>query len=218
MPVRVGILDSGLPASHGWVICEARNFVGDADAVIDRLGHGSGVLETIGSSDAEVEFCIARIFDDRLSTDTSACAAAIEWLVGLAPRLVNLSFGLRRNDDRLREACELAVAQGIGLVAASPAQGDPVFPAAYSGVVRATGDARCDRNETAFLGSEQADFGGWVGDSRVGPAGASIGCASVSGRLVRLAAGCPDAPFENLVDKLKGSAEYRGVERKGRPL
>ena len=49
-------------------------------------------------------------------------------------------------------ACAALLGQGAVLVAAHPARGAPCFPAAYPGVIAATGDARCGWQELSQLG------------------------------------------------------------------
>jgi hypothetical protein len=98
------------------------------------------------------------------------------------------------------------------LVAASPARGEPVYPAAYPGVVRATGDARCAPGEHSWLASAHADFGahGSAGAVR----GASAGCAHVSARLAALLA--EGASPARALGALRERAHYTGAEHRAR--
>jgi hypothetical protein len=214
MPVRVGIVDSGLDSGTCPGLVAARNLASESggDAVLDRLGHGSAVSALI--SGPGVEICAARVFDRKLTCTPAVAAAAIVWLLDQDVRIINLSFGLRHDRALLREACDRALARGVCLVAASPAQGAAVFPASYPGVLRATGDARCAAGEISWLDSPQADFGGYAGDVDKGPAGASIGCASVTGALAALAAQHPDWNSQKLLRELKSTAHYRGPEQR----
>ena len=100
------------------------------------------------------------------------------------------------------------------LVAAAPARGEPVFPAAYAGVVRATGDARCGPGELSFLSTRQADFGGHVRTGATNVAGASVGCAHVTARAAAFLSAHPGGSAAQLRAWLAGQAIYRGPERR----
>jgi len=211
--IKVGLIDSGVSEAQLQLVANQRDFTGNG-TVVDQLGHGSAIVDRLLSAQVDIEICVARIFADQLLCGVEECAAAVDWLVGLEPSLITMSFGLRRDSRILREACSAAVEAGVGIVAASPAQGQPVYPAHYPGVLRATGDARCGMTEIAWLNSEQADVGGYVGDPAAGPAGASIGCASVASRLLTLIVEHPGEAFTDVVRLLQETADYRGRERR----
>jgi subtilisin family serine protease len=163
---------------------------------------------------AGLEICAAQVFDQKLSCSPRQVAEAVHWLIDQEVRLINMSFGLREDRPVLRLACEAAVAAGICLVAASPARGDPVYPAAYPGVVRATGDARCQEGEIACLDTAQADFGGYPGNPQSVFVGASAGCAAVCVALAELAVDNPKLSAAELARRLTREAHYRGPERR----
>lgn len=213
MTIRIGVIDSGAAERQLYKVTDYRSFTDDEE-LLDKLGHGTAVIERLLTAEADFEICLARVFSDQLICSVDQCVAAIDWLVALNPVFINMSFGLSRDSNALREACARAVEAGVGLIAASPAQGAEVFPAALPGVVRATGDARCRDGEIAWLASTQADVAGYVGDPKIGPAGASIGCASVSARLLPIIEDDPDLEFSHFVELLAADAEYQGIEHK----
>ncbi len=217
MSVRVGIIDSGIPAEARDDLVPAQDFSAAREdgSVTDLLGHGAAVTTLIAGP--EVEFCVARVFDRHLSCNPADVAGAIDWLVSQDVRLINMSIGLRQDRSVLRHACEQALTRGVCLVAASPAQGAPVYPARYAGVVRATGDARCGRGDISWLNSPQADFGGYPGEVNSGPAGASIGCASVTAALAALAAQNPRWATARLCRGLSSTARFHGPEQRLAP-
>jgi hypothetical protein len=145
------------------------------------------VLEIIQELAPEARFALAQVFHERFSTTAVQVAAAIDWLLQQQVAVINLSLGLRQDRPVLREACERALSAGVLLCAASPARGEPVFPAAYPGVFRMTGDARCTRSEVSHLATEFADFGAHVRplNDSLGASGASMGCAHMTGHLAR---------------------------------
>jgi len=219
--VTIGIVDSGFgfvksPATGVDRVRNSQAFRYDEGVVTgpvieDQLGHGSALLEVIAEQAPEVEFAIAQIFTERLTTTPAQVAAAIDWLVEQGVDVINLSLGLRNDRDNLRIACEKAVAAGVILCASTPAKGDPVYPAAYPGVFRMTGDARCSVTQISSLKTQYADFGGYV-KARNGVIGASAGCAQMAGHIGRyLTQGGEPSP-EAVDHWLQQQAEFFGAE------
>jgi hypothetical protein len=179
--LRVGILDSGfaLPALG------ARAFLPRGDGGInedevenDRFGHGSAVAEIIAGLAPGAALLNAQVFGPGGGTSAAAAAAGLSWLCHEGADIVTLSFGLRADRAVLREAVAAADAVMLG---AAPARGDPVFPSAYPGVLRITGDARCAPGEISHLATQQADFGTCV--QGPGGDGASMAVAHATGLL-----------------------------------
>lgn len=218
---RVGIVDSGYRADQSTRVHAAAAFVLDddmqvhrRDAIADRLGHGSAVLERIAFNAPEARFCVAQVFRERATTTPLQIAEAIRWLVGQGVRIINLSLGVRADRAALREACAFAVDAGVVVCAASPAQGDPVFPSSYPGVVRVTGDARCDAAQWSWLDSAQAEFGAQVRSNGATQAGASIATAALSGHAAAWLMRHRDADRDALLAWLRAHAAFIGVERR----
>lgn len=230
--VRVGIVDSGsgyTPVAPAARIVDSAAFMHDDGAVrigsaqADRLGHGSQVAAIVHACAPAAELLIAQVFVDRLTTTAAQVAAAIDWLVASGASVINLSLGLREPRPVLDAACQRALAAGVTLCAATPARGGPVYPAAYPGVLRVTGDARCARREIAALEAEHAahaDFGAHVRplDGTLTGAGASMACAHVSGLVAHHLAGQADEARRPgpvaLRAWLTASARYHGLERR----
>ncbi|WP_066263255.1 subtilisin-like serine protease QhpE [Hydrogenophaga flava] len=217
-PVRVGVVDSGWPLALQDRVLAARSFVAGGGNAQDRLGHGTRTLQAMAAQAPDARFVVAQVFGEALRTDMGTVARAVDWLVGEGVALINLSLGVQQDYPALRTACERAVASGCLLVASTPARGGPVFPAAYPGAIRAMGDARCAAGQHSALGLPHADFGACVlpPDGDRAHAGASLGCAHLSGRVAALlAAGVAptrDAVWQALVD----SAAFHGPERRTR--
>ena len=240
--LRIGIVDSGHAPRQAPLVASARRFwledgeLLEGEALPDALGHGSVVLDTLAGQAGPLRICVAQVFAERWHTSPLQIAAALHWLAEQDVALINLSLGLRNDRPVLREACALAQSAGILLCASSPAQGEPVYPASYPGVIRVTGDARCGPGQWSWLNSAQADFGAAVATPLAGGpparpgcraatapnagaanavAGASVGCAALSG----LIAGClqrqPDASREAVLHWLREGAAFIGPERKG---
>ncbi|SFN94099.1 hypothetical protein SAMN03159304_01447 [Pseudomonas sp. NFACC24-1] len=218
--LRIGVVDSGHAVAQRVQVVSGRRFtlledgLAESDLRDDLLGHGSMVIEAIGRRAPAAVFCVAQVFDQRGVTSALQIATAIDWLVALDVRLINLSLGLRQDRNLLREACEAAVARGILLCASSPAQGEGVFPANYPQVLRVTGDARCTEQQWSWLNSAQADFAACVHGTCPGPSGASLGCAALSGHIASFLIENPEASNEQIVEWLQKNARYHGPERR----
>jgi subtilisin family serine protease len=182
---------------------------------VDASGHGSSVARTILSAAPSASIVNAKVFHDSIAAPPAVVAAALAWAVEQGARVVNLSFGVRQDREVLRLACEAARAAGAILLAASPARGPAVFPAAYPGVIRVCGDARCAADDLCFLGSAQADFGACPAtvDGRV--LGASAAVARVTGLAAALLAEHPSADGASVARLLESMARYHGPERRG---
>lgn len=216
----VGLVDSGHAPHQAALVHAARGFRLTAEALLeepgaeDRLGHGTAVLEALALQTGIIRCCVARVFAERWQTSPLQVAAAIHWLVEQGVALINLSLGLRHDRPLLREACERAQAAGVVLCAASPAQGEAVYPASYPEVLRISGDARCAPGQWSWLGSAQADFGAPV--TAGGLAGASLACATLSGQIARYLHAHPGSDRAALLDHLRRGAAFVGPERRGR--
>jgi hypothetical protein len=218
--VTVGLIDSGLPGGAGAErVAVACGFRLDTErevvvgaAAPDILGHASAVAQAVLACASDARFAVAQVFFDRLVTTAAQAAAALDWLAGEGAAVVNMSFGLAADRAVLREACARAATRGIVLVASAPAQGEPVFPATYPGIIRVTGDARCAAGELSALDGPRADFGAPV---RAGTAaGASIGAAHVTGEIARYLVAGGDAHLDAVRAHLRSLCRYFGPERR----
>lgn len=216
----IGIIDSGFAPGQGGRVALSRRFwlddgeLQEGDIQPDALGHGSVVLDTLVRESGSVRLCVAQVFAERWQTSPLQIAAALHWLIEQDVALINMSLGLRNDRPVLREACVLAQTAGILLCASSPAQGEPVYPAAYPGVIRVTGDARCAPGQWSWLNSPQADFGAHVVAAN-GVAGSSVGCAALSGIIAGHLQADPEANRDTVLQWLHEGAAFIGPERRG---
>ncbi|MFP3865317.1 peptidase S8 and S53 subtilisin kexin sedolisin [Pseudomonas capeferrum] len=217
--LRMGIIDSGCSPQQASGLLGARRFwledgqLREGEMLPDQLGHGSAVLAGLQREAGPMPVLVAQVFSDQASTSALQVAAALLWLVEAGATLVNLSLGLQHDRPVLHQACAEALACGVLLCASSPAQGGPVYPASYPGVIRVTGDARCAPGQWSWLGTRQAAFGGYVGAG--GRAGASLGCAALSGRIAALLRDEPGMDRQQVHDWLRDHAMFIGPERRG---
>lgn len=217
-PVRIGVVDSGWPQALQERVLAARSFVTEGGDAQDRIGHGMRTLQAMAVLAPDARFLVAQVFGEVLRTDMATVARAVDWLVDEGAALINLSLGVRQDYPPLRAACERALASGCLLVASTPARGEPVFPAAYPGAIRVMGDARCAPGQHSALPLPHADFGACVlpPDGDRAHAGASLGCAHLSGRVAALLAGGVAPQRAAVWQALVHSAAFHGPERRTR--
>lgn len=225
--VVVGLLDSGIDPALIPPDWPRRSFILDIEGAVtslddgapDRLGHGTDLARIILDGRPGISLVVARIFTDRFACTPAAAAAGLDWLVERGARIVNMSFGLSQDRAVLRESVERAIAAGSMLIAAAPARGHGVFPSAYGGVVRVSGDARCAPGEISVLGGGQADFGACVGalthdGGYEGTGGASYATGQFTGHAAAFLFANPDADKEGILKAMADMASYRGPERR----
>ena len=218
--IRLGLVDSGVSERQADPVQGACGFSPEGALPVrpDPLGHGTTVWGIIRHHAPDVTLYNAQVFDGRGVTTAATVAAAIDWLVTEKVDLINLSLGLAQDRTVLKAAVSRAIEAGIILIAASPAQGSAVYPSAYSGVIRATGDARCDTGEVSFLDSAQADFGACPRglEAPRGPrpriGGASLGTAHLSGHLAAYLQAGGNSEFAR--EWLVSQAKYVHSERR----
>lgn len=211
---RVGLLDSGAPAGLARAATRFALDGSEAPALPDPTGHGSRIAAILAATAPDLELVLAQVFAAAGPTSPAAVAAGLDWCVAAGATLVHLSLGLVADRAVLAEAVARALRAGCLLVAAVPARGGMVYPAAYAGVIRGTGDARCAPGEISRLGA--VTFGGCVRvPGGASGAGASIGAAHVSQALLRwVPVGSTPAVA---AQALAARSRYDGPERRGAP-
>jgi subtilisin family serine protease len=213
----VALIDSGAdPPTLGAAraacrFVDTRGRVESHPVVADAHGHGTRVAGVLRDPADPATLLVAQVFDHRRATTAATVAAAIHWAIAERATLVHMSLGLREDRAVLAAAVAAAVAAGILLVASTPARGAPPFPAAYPGVIRGTGDARCGPAEISALDAERAQFGGCAraGD---GAGGASVGAAHLSRFILRTLP--PRHGYDASRRRLAALARYLGRERR----
>ena len=205
--IRVGLVDAAVDRSLAGSIAAARSFTGAGAHASD---HGSTVARIVLHHAPQARLLCAQAFGPGGRTEAAAVAEALRWLVAERARLVNLSLGLAHDREVLRAAVADAHAAGLILVASTPARGGPVYPAAYPGVLRVTGDARCEAGEISALSGAPADYGACPRDPDGTPGGASLAAAHVTGLL---ASGLATAEAAAILER---AVRYHGRERRAR--
>jgi hypothetical protein len=211
---RVGLIDSCGAAPNvvaGARFIDRNGSVQRVATTADATGHGTRIAELLTRDRGQAELLLAQVFADSGIASAAAVAAAIDWCVTEGSHLLHLSLGLSANRPVLADAVARAQQQGCLVIASTPARGGPVYPAAYPGVIRGTGDARCAPGEISQLAPDT--FGGcaWFDSADGRGQGASIGAAAITHLLIGEPAPLPPA---RAVAVLAARARYQGPERR----
>ncbi|NML18731.1 subtilisin-like serine protease QhpE [Azohydromonas caseinilytica] len=191
--VRIGLIDGGVAPALSASVEAVRSFGGPSPDAFGAaaLAHGTNVARLVLEGLPTARLLGARVFHQRLDAGVDDVVAALDWLVGQGVDLVNMSLGLRTRSATLERACAAAHAAGVLLVAAAPARGGPVWPAAYADCIAVSGDARCGPGELSWLGQPEVDVGACpflVPGAPARGGGASYAAARFSGRASALLA------------------------------
>lgn len=218
---RVALIDSGVDHDCVAPVREIRRFedrneeVVELDPTGDPTGHGTLMAAIIACAERPIELLVAQVTNPRGCCTPAAVAAGVRWALGLSADLIHLSLGLRYDRPVLASAIAMAVGGRTLVVASTPARGAAAYPAAYPGVIRATGDARCSHTEIACIATPQADFGACAlhaSAHRRSIRGASVGAAHLSRFIVSHLS--PILPAAAVRARLAELAAYHGAERR----
>ena len=217
----IGIVDSGVaPALRRQLAAETRvllredGSVGRSAAMDDAIGHGSEIARIILGLAPSVSLVSAQAFTDSRTVDAGVVAEGIAWCLEQGARIINLSLGLRADKATLRRACERARASGVLLVAAFPARGDAVYPAAYPEVLAVSGDARCTAGNWSVIAAGRLVGAATSAADGARQGGASYAAARISGLAARFFSVWPQADAQDCLAWLESDAAFRGRERR----
>lgn len=141
--IRIAVLDSGINPYHSHVngVSDGIQFVVNRERQLewkhdyrDRLGHGTAVAAVIRGVAPQAALYAVKIFDEKLATYPSVLTTALEWAMEQQVHIVNLSLGLIRDIEAVREVCARAVEAGVCLVASLDERNQLLWPATYPGV------------------------------------------------------------------------------------
>ncbi|GAA0587741.1 subtilisin-like serine protease QhpE [Caenispirillum bisanense] len=221
----VAVIDSGIAAPHSEAVRLARAFRLGVDGQVrpvppepDSLGHGTAVARLVREACPAVRLLDAQVFGRHSATSAALVAAGLTWAVEQGAEICVLSLGLRSDRAVLAEACAAAVAAGVIVVASAPARGGPVYPAAYPGVVRVSGDARCGDGDLSWFGAGCPEYGACPGvtvePGRQPTGGASFAAARLAGVLAAALASGDLARGAGPHDWLRAAARFQGRENR----
>ena len=143
MPLRIGIIDSGVHATHPHVQGVSGGVGIAGDDYVDRLGHGTAVAAVIREKAPAAELYAVKIFDRQLRTNADDLVQAIRWCVAHQMRLINLSLGTANpaRAEILQQAIDHAQASNAWVISAGE-----WLPGSLPGTIPVFLDWECSRD------------------------------------------------------------------------
>jgi type VII secretion-associated serine protease mycosin len=238
--VTIAIVDTGVDLDHPDLaarVVPGRDFVNGDSSALDDNGHGTMVAGIAAAATnnalgvAGVTWS-ARILPVKVlaangeGTDADI-AAGITWAVDSGATILNLSFAGTGSSSVLREAIDHARSKGAVIVAASGNDGwheDPMYPAAYGGVVAVTatswaGDVTWFSNRGSWVSLAAPGFE--IASAYLAPgaaelyavgSGTSFASAFVTGTAALIRAQNPAWTAERVVRQLRETARDAGPQ------
>jgi YVTN family beta-propeller protein len=168
--VTVAVIDTGIDWRHpdlAGKLVPGRNVITRDGNTEDDHGHGTAVAGVIGAATNNGVGMAGVCWDCRLMPIKALDAQgegtyadvidAIVYAVDHGARVLNLSFGGYAPSQMLAQAIEYARSAGVVLVAAAGNEGssDPIYPAAYPGVIAVSAT---DRYDAIWPSSNQGSY------------------------------------------------------------
>lgn len=164
---KIAIIDSGVDEEKARVKIEKR--FSEVDNTKDDFGHGTAVASIIASKKSKTDniegiYPKAIIFDVNVLDENGYAKIddiieAIEWSINQNVDVINMSFGVEKNDERLHKVIKKAVEDGIIIVASA---GNTLgmyteYPAKYKEVLSISGVDK-DMNIYKYAAKGKVDF------------------------------------------------------------
>jgi len=168
--VKIAIVDSGVNAWHSHV-GKVETGVGlspaPANGVIshpdfsDSLGHGTAVAGVIRGILPEALLFPVKIFHRDLNAPIGLLSAALRWAIDHDMKVIHLSLGTAREENRpsLAALCREADTRRMVVVAAARSAHDRIFPAVFDSVIGAFWHRSCRPGEIIHLAGSPVAFG-----------------------------------------------------------
>jgi hypothetical protein len=204
MSIDIAIIDSGVNSWHSHVggVVEGTAFAISTDGRItqsvdfdDEIGHGTAIAGVIRESAPGAVIHAVKIFQRELNAPASLLQAGLEWAMMKRIKLIHLSLGTTRREDRepLSALCKQASDAGTVIVASARSPDDMVFPAALDTVIGAYWNQGCAPDSIVFHSNSPIEFGacGWPRPlpglpQAMNLRGHSFAAAHIAARVARL--------------------------------
>jgi len=168
--IDIAIIDSGVNPWHSHVgeVDGGVAFTPDAGGRIvesadfrDEIGHGTAIAGIIKEKVPRARIHAVKIFHKDLNATTLLLVAALEWALAKRIKLIHLSLGSEREEDRepLSRLCQQAYDTGAVIVASARGPDDVIFPAAFETVIGVYWNRDCDKDSVVYHPKASIEFG-----------------------------------------------------------
>lgn len=219
--IDIAIIDSGVNPWHSHVggveggvafVVDSAGRVTETTDFRDAIGHGTAIAGVIRERAPRARIYAVKIFHEDLTAPAPLLTAALEWVVARKIRLIHLSLGAEREEDRepLSRLCQQASDAGAVIIASARGPGDIIFPAAFDSVIGVYWNRDCENDSIVYHPEASIEFGacGWPRPLPGMPQeanfrGHSFAAARVTARAAELLAGHSDGGTTWVREELK---------------
>ncbi|MFC4076896.1 S8 family peptidase [Salinithrix halophila] len=161
--VRVAVIDTGIANDHAAIRDNYKggvNILSPMFTPYDYNGHGTHVAGTIAGRSEEqgvigmaprAHLYAVKAFNRKGSANLSDLLSAINWCIENRMQVINMSFGMPKVSDTLRQAINTAYRKGIIMVAAAGnqgASGNIDYPARFTETIGVTATDKSNKIAT----------------------------------------------------------------------
>ena len=156
MPVRIGMIDTGVNSAHPHVGDIAGGVTigpeGETAGYEDRLGHGTAIAALLHQQVPEAQLIGVKVFDRSLATNRDTVIRAIDWCLRNEIDIINLSLGTANPAHRIgfEDAVRRISANGKAIVSAHDINGTLALPGCLPGVIAVVPGTNCSDSIHVF--------------------------------------------------------------------
>ncbi len=170
MSIDIAIIDSGINPSHPHVqgVAGGMRFdLGAQGEIIvkddfeDRIGHGTAIAGIFREALPTARLWALKIFQDDLSASSKLLIAGLDWAIKANMKVIHLSLGTEKKQDRrpIAQLCQQAHCKGLILTAAARRRDDMVYPARVNTVIGVYWNKACKPGMVSFDPNHPIEFG-----------------------------------------------------------
>jgi subtilisin family serine protease len=172
MAISIAVIDSGVNPWHSHVQgveggvafqVAASGDVVESDYFRDELGHGTAIAGIIREKVPQAHLHAVKIFHKELHAPARLLFVALKWTINRHIKIIHLSLGTERAQDRveLDGLCRDAYEKGIVIVAAARTPDDMVYPGAFDTVIGVCWDRACQEDSLVYHPGKAVEFGAY---------------------------------------------------------
>ena len=166
----IAVIDSGVNPRHSHVqgvaggvslLMDRSGVVVEDEDFCDEIGHGTAIAGLIREKVPRARLHAIKIFQKELRAPTEVLLAALQRAIRMRPKIIHLSLGTERREDRpeLDRLCRDAHHKRIVIIASARAPDDEVYPAALGTVIGVYWNQQCEEGSLVYHPGKPVEFG-----------------------------------------------------------